>query len=326
MPYTPTITKEQYEAWATQAGSRVIGLSLMNSMTVTGDGKKLAIYEFGKIIRVNPDGQGTTINLGETGPMIKEGLVGMAGAYLHPSMVGAASCEQVVDSWNWLFDQFRHDKKDLEAHIEGMHILTFIASGVYDTVLSRTMTLAVCLKSLNDMGIDVIEKVTELNRKIIGNMRAFRQLQETDIAGGMARIKIMMDQISDALSESEIALLSAKAGMKVALGKSPDLMVDDIRVEVKHFRTGKVDEGALSNKIREGLSQGGQIIAISSNNLKEKNLRDIKLKWLPLDTLTGALMLATEFARKGKKSVLLYATTNRGPIAKVALIKSAPKG
>ncbi|HXG06148.1 MAG TPA: hypothetical protein VNI77_02345 [Nitrososphaera sp.] len=31
---------------------------------------------------------------------IKEGFVGMAGAYLHPSMVGAASCDSVIESWN----------------------------------------------------------------------------------------------------------------------------------------------------------------------------------------------------------------------------------
>jgi hypothetical protein len=61
MPNRPTLTKEQHEAWAREAGSRVLGLSLVRSMTLTGDGKKLAIYEFGNIIKVNPDWQGTTI-------------------------------------------------------------------------------------------------------------------------------------------------------------------------------------------------------------------------------------------------------------------------
>lgn len=320
-PNRPTMTKEQYEAWATQAGSRVLALSMTESIKIEGDGKTLAIYEFGKLIKVNPDGQGTTIQLGQTGPTIREGLVGMAGAYLHPSSVGAVSCEQVVDSWNWLFDQFKHDKKDFEEHIEGIHILTFISSGVYDTVLNRTMTLAVYLKSLHDGGVDVSQKVSELDKKIRGNMKASNHWKEMDSLESMIRVKTMMDQISDTLSESEIALVAAKNGMNVVPGKSPDLMIDGVRVEVKHFRTEKVDEGALSNKIREGLEQGGEVIAISSRSLRPKNLRDVKLKWLPADMLSGALMLAIELAKKGKRCALLYCSTNRGPVAKVAILK-----
>lgn len=321
MPNRPTVTKEQYEAWATQAGSRVVGLSLTKSMTLTGYGTKLAIYEFADIIKVNPDWQGTTINLGETGPKIKDGLVGMAGAYLHPTLVGATSCEQVVDSWDWLFNQFKSDRAELETHIEFTHILMFISTGVYETVLNRAMTLAVYLKALHDRGIDVGEKISELNRKISGNMKAFRQLRATDTGEGLIRLKAMLDQISDTLSESEVALIAAKTGMKVVLGNSPDLMIDGVKVEVKHFRTEKVDEGALSNKMREGLAQGGEIIAISSPDLRPKNLRSVKLRWLPADRLSCSLMLATELAKKGKRCVLLYWPTNMGPIAKVAILK-----
>jgi hypothetical protein len=325
MANRPTMTKEQYEAWATRAGSRVIGLSAMKSMTVTGDGKKQAIYTFGEIIKINPDGQGTTIQLGKTGPAIKEGLVGMAGAYLDPSLVGATSCEQVIDSWNWLFDQFKHDKKDLEEHIEGVHILTFITSGVYDTVLNRTMTLAVHLKALHDSGMDVSQKISELDKKIRGNMKASNWWKQKDSTESMIRLRTMTDQMSDMLSESEIALFAVKTGMKVVLGRSPDLMIEGVRVEVKHFRTQRIDEGALSNKIAEGLSQGGEVIAISSLNLRPKRLRDMKVKWLPAGTLPDALIFAVATAKNGRKCVLLYSSTNRGPIAKVGLLKNGKR-
>jgi hypothetical protein len=248
---------------------------VVKSLKVTGDGKNVAIYEFGDIIKPNPDWQGTTINLGATGPKIKDGLVGMAGAYIHPSMVGATSCESVVESWNWLFNQFKSDRAELETHIELAHILMFIGTGVYEMVLNRMMNLAVNLKTLHDRGIDAGEKISELDKKIRGNTKAFKQFKENDVGEGLIRLKVMIDQISDMLSESEIALVAIKNSMSVVLGKSPDLLIDGVRIEVKHFRTDRIDEGALSNKILEGLSQGGEVIAISSSSLRSKNCESL---------------------------------------------------
>src|SRR5690348_2541256 len=114
MKNRPTLTKEEYEKWATEAGSRVIGLSQVGPIRVSSDGKMLAIFDFTGIISPDPDWNGTTINLRETGLRLREGLVGIAGAYYDASMVGAKSVEEVMDSWNWLFGQFKSDKTELE--------------------------------------------------------------------------------------------------------------------------------------------------------------------------------------------------------------------
>lgn len=313
--------KEGYRRWAIEAGKRIIAFVQNGPMRVELGGKLLSIWDPGEFISINPDGIGTTINLKENGLKTREGLIGLAGTYYHPNHLGAKNNQQVIDSWNWLFTQSDFPKKDFEGFLEGLAIMRMITTGTNQIVLQHIMSLAIDLKELHDNGIKTDEKITELISKAKGNWRKFNKLMSAE---KMAQSSVQMNEMSltiaDMLAESVLAKIAHKLDLHVEMKKSPDLIIDNVRVEVKNDRQLEGNSKRFENKVNRGLKQGGELVAIFTDT-KKQSIKDKKITWCATETISIALPMAIELCKKGRKCVLLFTGSNKGFFGRLGLIR-----
>jgi hypothetical protein len=315
------IESEDYIRWATQAGNRVLFFSENGPLQIKVNEEEIGLFDLRGIVRVNPDRQGTTIHLDGHGIRKRGKLAGMGGFFIHPKAIGAKDADEVVHSWKWMFGKMTIDTEDLEAELEGTYIMAFLGSGVATPVIFNIASLALDLKRLDDRGVYVKEKITEANRKIGGNVRAFNRFKDTMPLKALVRMVELTHQLSDMSAESRLAIVAKTAGMDVKIGRSPDLTIDGVRVEVKFDRRDRMDLGALANKIRRGISQGGTVLAIRTGDFESKKIQGVRLKWFPTTHLRDALRMAIRTAHNGRKTLLLYTGTSSGYLGKVALLR-----
>lgn len=315
------IKSDDYIRWATQAGNRVRFFSENGPLRIKANEVEIGLFDLRGIVRVNPDGNGTTIHLDDQGIRKRGELVGMGGFFVHPQSIGAKDADEVVHSWNWMFSKMTIKKEDLEAELEGTYIMTFLGSGIATPVIFNIASLALDLKRLDDRDVATKEKITEANRKIGGNVRAFNRFKDTKPFEALVRMLELTHQLSDMSAESRLALVAKTAGMDIKIGRSPDLMINDVRVEVKFDRKDRMDVGAFVNKVKRGISQGGMVLAIQTGDFESKKIQGVKLKWFPATHLQDTLRMAIQTARNGRRTLLLYAGTSSGYLGKVALVR-----
>lgn len=315
------IDKDEYKRLVLESGKRVLGMAGSGPLKVKINEKLFSIIDFTDIIKIDPDYQGTSIHLGNSVPKIKDGLVGMGGIYYEPKNMGAESVESVVDSWNWLFTKENFPKRNFENFIEFSSILYWITSGRNQIAISHVMSMAVDLKILFDRGVDVSEKVTEIISKIKGNMRTFNKMKDKEKTFALLHINDMTLTIADILAETRIAIVANSFGLDVKMRKTPDVLIDGIRVEAKFDRRALMNDNGFDNKVTKGLKQGGELVAIFTGSFDIKKLKDKKLTWLGTDNLRTSLTKALDFCKSGKKCVLLFTGTSQGEIGRVAIIR-----
>lgn len=315
------IDEEAYKKWAIAAAKRILFFSQMQPQRFEIDGRLAIELDMRGIIAPNPDGHGTTIKLDEPGLKRRGELVGLGGSFFLPWVFGAKDADQAIESWNWLFSQATVPKQDLEFDLEMMYVLGFISRGIGGPEIFRIMGLATDLKQLHDMGVDVRRKVSEINQKIAGNVRAFKRLKDKRPAEAMFRIMELTYELSDLSAESRLALIAKINGMDVKMGKSPDLFIDGVRVEVKFDRRDEMDAGAFVNKLRKGFAQGGNLIVILTGDFRTKKIEGLNLTWMPMNTLNNLLKMAVKAAKNRRKCILLYTGTNKGYLGRLALLR-----
>lgn len=313
--------EEAYKKWAMQAATRIHAVSQRKPLQLKLNGILVGELAMNEIIHPNPDGQGTTVDLGEAGIKRRGDLVGMGGAYYHPYFFGADNADAAIESWNWLFDQSTLPKKDIETDLEMMLVLDFIRVGMIEPTVFKILALATDLHRLYKMGIDVSKKVSEVNEKIRGNIKQANKLKEKNTTQYLLRLEHLTYQLADMASESRLALFAKTFGFDVKLQKSPDVLINDVRVEVKHVWQHEMDIGSFVNKITKGFKQRGQIVVIETGDFRNKSIKSFQIKWLPTMPLSEALRATISAAKNGRKCVLLFAGTNKGYIGKWALIK-----
>lgn len=313
--------KEDYRKWAIEGGKRILAFVQNGPMRIKLGGELLSIWDPGEFITIDPDGNGTTIELKEHGLKIREGLIGLAGTYYQPHHLGADSNQQVIDSWNWLFTRSNFPKEKFEEFLEGLAIIRMITTGTNQVVLQHMMSLAIDLKELHDNGINTDEKISELMSKVKGNWRKFNKLMNGD---EMAYASIQMNEMSltiaDMLAESVLAKIAYKLDLCVEMKKSPDLIIDDVLVEVKNDRQDETNSKRFESKVNKGLKQGGELVAIFTDT-KKKSHKDKKITWWATESMSAALPMAIELCKKGRKCVLLFTGSSKGPFGRVGLIR-----
>lgn len=315
------VDKEGYKKFALAAGQRILAFSKMEPMKISLGGKDLALLDMRKFVKPNPNGEGTTIQLGDPGPKVEQGLVGMGGLYHHPRNIGANSVDEVIKSWNWLFERNNFPKTDFENLLEGDFILHWIRTGQNQMAIFYIMSLAVGLKQLFDAGIDVNEKISELMSKIKGNWRKFKKLNRTETVLALMHLESLALTIADMVAETRIAIDAHSFGLDVKMRRTPDVLIDGVRVEAKFDRRKLMGDRSFETKVTKGIKQGGTLIVIFTGSFGIKKLKNRKLTWLPTEPLETSLLTAIEFCKKGKKCVLLFTGTNKGEIGRLAIIR-----
>ena len=315
------IDKDHYKKWALDAGKRILLFSKMKPIRTTLGDDLLSIVDMKEFVQIEDDKNGTIINIGEPGLKTKEGLIGLGGNYFTPFYLGADNAKEVIDSWNWVFEYMEIPKKDFEQSLEFSYVLDFISSGKAETKIFKIMSLVVDLKKLYDAGINIDKKITELSSKIKGNLRAFNKRKDNDAGPALFRIGLLTRELSDLSAEARLARFANAVGMDVKIQKSPDILIENVRVEVKFDRKDRMSDIGFSNKIKKGLKQKGSLVAIFTGTFERKKIRGMRITWLPNDSLLNALKQGISVCKNGKKCVLLFTGTNKGYFARLGLIR-----
>ncbi len=312
--------KEGYRKWAIEGGKRILAFIQNGPIEIKAGEIVIMICDPGEFITANP-ADGTTINIKEAGLKIRKGLVGIAGTYYHPHTIGAVNSEHVIESWDWLFSKNNFAKKEFEEFLEAMSILRMIISGKNEVAIQHIMGLAVDLKFLSDNKIDVEQKINELMSKIKGNWRKFnRLLNEGKEVYAEMHMRDMALTISDMQAESALARIAYQLKMQVEMKKNPDLIIDNVRVEVKNDRHDETNSERFESKIDKGLEQGGELVSIFTD-LKKKSHKNKKITWYASESISVALPVAIELCKKGRKCVLLFTGSNKGFFGRVGLLR-----
>jgi len=280
----------------------------------------IAEFVFGEIIKVDPEAERTTIDLGSLGLKRRNGLVGMAGLYYHPVMFGAKNAEEAVESWHWLFNQLGWPIEEIETEIEISALIDFIFTGIADTSIFHILALATDIRRLNSLSVDVSSKISELRKQVKGHMRSSKRLRSRDKVGSVLRVAQLSHFIADLSSETRLAIVAKKSDHDVKLGKIPNLLIDGVGIEVKCLRA--VDDRAdLSNRIVQGFKQSAQIVAVETGNMRKQKIADLQSTWLKVNHLETALDTVTLAAKNGRRCVLLFTGTSRGYLGRSILLK-----
>lgn len=310
---------EDERNWFLEAGKRTMVFSQRGPLQIKANDTVIVELDLRGILLVDPV-TGITINIGEPGIKIKDDLVGLGGMYYRPSFFGANSTTQVVESWNWLLSKLKIPREDVETMIETYCVLEFIFSGKNMPELYRIMSLFTDLKILYEMSMDVQSKISELNEKIKGNFRSFTKLNSKNEPESILRIREIIHQLADLSTEVRLAVIIKKMGKEVQIGKSPDLLIDGIRVEVKFDRGDGLDNEAFITKLTKGLDQSGELIAMDTLDLRAKNGGKMKLSWLSTTDLKSALETGIQVVKNGRKCVLLFSGSTHGYFGRLGLI------
>ena len=297
------------------------------------------------------------IDFGDIGLKRKENLIGMAGFYYDSEYYWATTPENILNSWNW-FNAKIESNDDYWMAIEGEIVWDFLqhnwnpyATEFRENLTVNLLSLIIDLHALELLGVNVSEKLSEIkNEKIKGNMDAFLELSQKKefhtsyktAKTTLSRVRKVRRELANLSSETRLALFAKREGFKVTIQKSPDLLIDNKRVEVKkpkvRFDYPKKDYKThnfmkiiheddsivedLSNHIRNGLKQKADIVAIEVNHLVKRPIKGFKTKWLgQSNNLAKALQDAISYKKKG--IVLLFKCRRTGYHGRVLRCKKA---
>jgi hypothetical protein len=146
------------------------------------------------------------------------------------------------------------------------------------------------------------------------------------------RITDLRKKLTHLSSESRLARAAKEYGFNVHMGFSPDLIVNDKKIDVKkrdekYLRPEKIDALTfitsestviedLSNPINEGFRQKVDIVAIEVDHLNKREIKGFNAKWLgPPTELKKALTNVINYVRKG--IVLLFKCRSEGYFGRI---------
>jgi hypothetical protein len=315
--------KAAMEKWLEDFSRRIRVLANKKDVMRVMEGDQI-IFEFdpGELIKVK--GNIAEIELGSLGLKIRNGLIGMGGCYYLPDIFWGGSTDHVFEAWEWFIMNMKVDKERFEKAIETESIIEFLVRGREQGLLQYLLSLAVDMFDLSSLGVDISSKISELGSQVRGHLRKFEKL------GNKARsffiIGSLRSYMADLSSECRLARVARKYGYSVILEKHPDLMINNVKVEVKRARFRYLDvkdekrrsSVNLSNPIKSGMRQDADIIAIDCLDLEKRNIKGIKAVWLGRGKLKEILKAALTIGMN-RKCVLLFCATNKGFFGRVIL-------
>ena len=310
--------EEEYKKHAIAAGNRVLLFS-KQSLEWKINGKVAGMMDFRGIIIPDPNYNGTSVKLDTPGLKIKKDLVGFAGMYTHPYWIGAENVDETVKAWNWFFEQSKISHVQL-ALLEFYFIVQHIWTGYNLPQAFRMLSLIVDLYDLKQQGIDIKVKLSEINRKIKGNLRAAQKFDKKDKLESLMRLDALINQVSDAFAESRLARFAKSMNYNIQMSSHPDILVDGVRIEVKFDRKEfELSKNSLADDIEKGLKQNADLIAIFTADLRSKKIPNQKLNWFASSDLKTCFEMGLDTSKNGRKCLLLFTSSDKGYFGRLAL-------
>lgn len=311
--------EQEYNAWALESGKRAIAFANMEPIKFK-IGEMRAEFDPREVIQIDNEKMQLVININNPGAKRRDEMVGIGGVYCHPNWFGANNAEEAIAAWDWFFQETRITKEQITI-IEAYFVMRLISSGQNQIQTYRILALASALKHLHDKGVNVESKLSEIGNKIRGNFRAFKRLNKKNSIESWFRIMELIKFLSDMSAESSLAEFAMLTGHNVKICKHPDILIDDVKVEVKYDRKESMsNETSLLGDIEKGLRQKGQLICIFTGDFRQKKLKKFKLRWLATTRLLESLNFSLRAAKNGKKCVLLFSGSYNGYVGRIALI------
>jgi len=280
---------------------------LRKVMELSLDGKTMLIFALGEAFKFEG---GTLTVIGESKLRERNGLVGMSGAYFHPSLLSASSCDEVFDAWEWIGKEVGESFHQMSIWLTGAFVLRAIKMGYLNFAVMAPIQVAVKLHKLSK-SIDTKPKIHELKRFVKGNVKKSwtkdRTLRWYDNTDGVVRRLCNFD------SEFGFALLSLECESLVRLEKRPDMYLEDVPVDIKNLSgyrsstrrnyTRKILEQAerAFNKQDAKLVGMGIGIALNELGLAKRPTSRIGRKEFCIALKNGLAL-----AKDGRKPVLLF--------------------
>ena len=173
---------------------------------------------------------GTLTIIGESDLQERDGLIGMSGAYFHPSLLSASSCDEVFDAWEWIGNEVGDSFYQMSQFLTGAFVLRAIMTRLLNFALMAPIGMAVKLHKLSK-SIDTKPKVKELKQFVKGNVKSWNRYQTLQWCDNMDTMTRFLCNLE---SEFEFALFSLECGLSVRLAKHPDIFLEEIPVDIKN--------------------------------------------------------------------------------------------
>ena len=279
---------------------------MMKDVSLVGDGKTLFTFALGEAFEVE---NGTLKIFADSNLHERDGLVGMSGAYFHPSLVPASSCNEVFDAWEWIGKKLGISFYQMSQYLTGAFVLTaLMGRGVYFTVIAP-IKLAVNLYKLSK-SIEIKPKIDEINHFMKGNVKSWNKDRTTKWYKNMGQ---MVRFLSNLNSEFEFALFSLECGFPIRLAKRPDMYLGETPVDVKSlaydlaYPTPKYVRKIVDRANRAFQEQHAKLVGLDIGavliilGLAEKSASRIGRK-----EFCAELKNSLRLAKNGRKPILLF--------------------
>ena len=288
-----------------------------SSFLTDNNGNKIAEFNVGELFSMK-EGR-LQVDFGQIGLKIKGNFVGLGHILYAPWLFGARNVQNVLDSWNWLLGETKVSEETLQIALEACSLLRLLLTGRDEGENVHFFSLLVNLYELDLAGIDTSSKIQEFGCQIRSHMRKFERWIEKKPSRAISRTEKLRQYLSNVSSECMLARVAKLYGYDVKLGKHPDLIINNKKMEVK--RLSSYDKYAdFSNPINEGLKQNPDIVAIEVNSLERRSIKGYKAKWLGRSNLKAVLKTALAFAKSGN-CILLFSGTKQGLKGRIILLK-----
>ncbi len=279
------------------------------------EGKEIAKFDIGKLFR-ETEGK-IEVNFDSFGLKVEGNFVGLGHILYNPEYLGAQSIQEVVESWNWLLEKTHVDSEILQMALETSSLIIILKTGIEEGIDVYIFNLAINLRRLESLGINVTPKIEEFGEEIRGHIKSFQKWEKKRIWNGILTTQELRKYLYNVSSECYLARISKSYGLEVRLGKHPDLTINDKKVEVK-----RASSYNLLSSIESAQDQIHDIIAIKVDSLKQRPIPHHEATWLNEEKLKDAIMNALTL-RQVDDIVLLFMTTLEGLKGRIILLKKS---
>jgi len=204
---------------------------VLKNVSLVADGRTMFTFALGEAFKFE---KGTLTVIGESKLRERNGLVGMSGAYFHPSLLSASSCDEVFDAWEWIGKEVGESFHQMSTWLTGAFVLRAIATGVVNFAVMAPIQVAVKLHKLSK-STDTKPKIHELKRFVKGNVKSWTRDPTLQWYDNMEQ---MVRSLSNFECEFDFALLSIECELcelPVKLAKRPDMYLGEVPVDVKNL-------------------------------------------------------------------------------------------
>ncbi len=231
----------------------------------------------------------------------RNGFICFAGMCLAPRFsLAAQDSKQVLDSWKWFVNQLGEDGGYFEYSVEGAAIAMYLDGSSLVSTPYRVIGLIVELFRLDSLGVDVKPKIRHIMSQVKGHLRKSKRMTEhPDKLGTMTYLLTFLNSI---VAETLIALVAKQLGHDVKLGESPDVVIDNIAVEIKSPETNV--ESAIENIVEKGFDKAN-LVVINSLQIPENWLKNKATIMGEVD-ISMALTQALSLAKNNRRCLLFY--------------------